>query len=370
MRREKRVYCDYTEFSAALEEARKYYHIVKGSYKPGNMFNAYLDIDRTKVYLTFKRGKQTTTYIFRLDNEDPTQYVDGGEAYRIMKKYVRDLPDLRKDDFYNQFLDKDDNGNFDLRTIGTTAADASFNKNKSGHRYENCYGYDLNSAWPYFLKQPIPDTSEHPRIWDYVKEGEIGFDTTNEGQWKLRRAGQYAQYVFKLRESPFKRFVDVWYKRKATATTVPVKMKAKGVLNYSIGYLQRVNPFIRAMVICQSNEYIESLIYENGNGVLKDNVLLWNTDSIVSTCELPELKLGGNLGEWKLEHRGSFAFVGNTYQWNYDVPTHKGVAKGWYKNKYPDGYDILRDPIPTSDDNYYYITDKYEVKVRGLDEGY
>lgn len=357
------MYCDFTQFKKELDYARAYYTIVRGKWSPGSIFKAYLIIERTKVELTYKKGNQTTTYVFRLDDEDPTQYTDGGEAYRIMKKYARDLPDLRKDPWYQQFLDIDENGDFNIMTIGTTAADASFNTSKSGKRYENCYGYDLNSAWPYFLTKLMPDTRDHPRIWDYVQDGEIGFDTSDDGNWKLRRKGEFAKYVFKLYESPFKRFVDVWYKKKKEATTNKDKCKAKGVLNYSIGYLQRVNPFIRAMVICQANEYIDSLIYENGK--LKDNVLLWNTDSIVSTCPLPELKLGVELGEWKLEHTGSFAFKGNTYQWNYSIPTHKGVAKGWYKNKYPNGIDILKDEIPTIEDNYYIITDNNEIKVRG-----
>lgn len=366
VKKNKRVYCDFPQFKAALDYAKFYYHMVRGPWVPDNAYNAYIQIERTKVELTYKKGAHTTTYIFRLDDEDPTQYTDGGEAYRIMKQYARDLPDLRGDEWYNQFLDKDEEGNFDITSIGTTAADASFNKSKSGHRYDDCYGYDLNSAWPFFLTQPIPDTHNHPRIWDYVKEGEVGFDTSNNGYWKIRRPGQFANYVFPLCESPFKRFVDVWYNKKKNAKTIAEKLKAKGILNYSIGYLQRTNPFIRAMVICQANEYIESLIYQNGK--LKDNVLLWNTDSIVSTCPLPELKLGTGLGEWKLEHRGSFAFIGNTYQWDYNIPTHKGVAKGWYKKKYSNGYDILKDPIPNSEDNYYEITDKYEIRVRGLDE--
>lgn len=365
-KKQQRVYCDFAQFNSALLEARSYYNIRQGPWKPGNMFDAYLQIEKTKVFLTYKKGKTTTTYIFRLDCEDPTQYVDGSEAYRIMKTYAKDLPDLRGDTFYNPYLDKDENGNFCLSTIGTCSADASFNKSKSGHRYNDCYGYDLNSAWPYFLTKPIPDTSQHPRMWDYVQDNEIGFDTTNDGNWKLRRKGQYAQFIFGLIESPFKRFVNIYYTRKRDAISRADKMYYKGVLNYSIGYLQRTNPFIRAMVICQANEYIESLIMDGKN--VKDNVLLWNTDSIVSTIELPELKLGRELGEWKLEHRGSFAFIGNTYQWNYDVPTHKGVAKGWYKKKYPNGFDLLKDPIPTVDDNFYYITDKFELKMRGSDE--
>lgn len=353
-------YCDFAEFKSVLDKVRKGYIIKREAFKYDGRspigLNAYLDIQRTKVILTAKIGGKLEQYIFRLDAEDPTQYTNGGEAYKIMKQYVKDLPDLRDDPFYKDFIDNDD-----ISTIGSCFGIASFNPKFNKTRTEGCYGYDLNSAWPYFLCQPIPDTSEHPRIYEVVMKGEIGFDTTNDGNWRLVRPGHIAQYVFKLIESPFKRFVEVWYNKKKAAKTVKDKTKAKGVLNYSIGYLQRVNPFIRAMVICQANEYIETLIYQDGH--LRDDVIYWNTDSIVCTHKLP-LTIGEELGQWKLQHTGSFALINSTYQWGKDIPTHKGVAKGWYKKRYPNGVDILTDSIPTKQDNIYYITDNNEIKRR------
>lgn len=355
MIRIKTNYCDFKEFKKLLDIVRTTYIVERkpfdyNSKTPiGN--KAFLDIGKTKVILTAKISGKLEHYIFRLDEEDPTQYTDGGEAYKILKQYVRDLPDLREDPFYRDYIDNDD-----ISTIGSISAVADYNPIHNNTRIEKCYGYDLNSAWPYFMCQPIPDTSKHPRMYECVGENEIGFDTTDNGNWRLIRKGM-AQFVFPLIESPFKKFVKVWYNKKKNAKSEAEKAKAKGVLNYSIGYLQRINPFLRAIIICRANEYINSLI-RLPNGSVKSNVVYWNTDSIVSTIELPELDLGPEIGQWKLEHVDSFAMRKTSYQWGYNIPKYKGVSKGWFKKKYPNGYDILRDDIPNTSDNIYRITEK------------
>lgn len=358
------VYCDVAQFNRVLKACKEKGYIIKDRFQKQDPerplgYYAFLDIQRTKVTLTTKMlDKKITVYHVRLDEEDCVEYTNGGEAYKILKQYVRNLPDLREDEYYKDFLEE----NQDISKIGTIAAVASYNPKYDNMRIENCFGYDLNSAWPYFMKSDMPDTSVKPRIYEKVGDNEIGFVADDNSQWRLCRKGEWAMFIFPLIESPFKRFVDVWYAKKKNAKNKAEKNKAKGILNFSIGYLQKVNPFIRATIICRANEYINSLIYENGK--LRDDVLYWNTDSIVCTHELPDLKIGEELGEWKLQYSGSFALKKSVYQWNYGIPTHRGVSKGWYKKKYPNGVDILKDKIPSSRDNIYIITDDFRIVKR------
>ena len=352
-----RLWCDEEEFREALEKGREL-GITRRAYYAGSSL-AHFEEGRAKASITFREKGVLTQYLFRLDAEDPTELITGREAYRILKRYVPDLPDLTKVDFYKTYYYKR------ISEIGTTAAILGYNEKHSGTRKDNVYGYDLNSAWPYFMCQPMPDTSKIPDTERKVQKGEIGFTSYIDG-WELVHEGGYAQFIFPVIESPFKEFVEHWYEIKKHPSSQEEKLKAKCVLNYSIGYLQNINPFIRATVICRANEYIESLIYEGTgkNKRLKDNVLQWNTDSIISTCELPELKIGEGLGEWKLQHVGNFAYRGFAYQWNYEVPTQRGVSKGWFKERYPNGYDVLTDRLPCSDDNVYYITDDFRLEVK------
>lgn len=347
------VICDEELFKAVLNEA-KLRGISKSPYKANSPFY-HITIGRSKVELLGKVNGTLTKYQFNLDGEDKPQYITGGEAYRILKKWVPQLPDLRKKEFYKKFYKNN------ISEIGTIAAELGFNPQYSGTRFQKCYGYDLNSAWPYFMTQPMPDTNINPRTMGFVEEGEIGFTSALDG-WELNYIGERADYIFPLIESPFKDFVKYYYDIKKNTKNQEEKIKAKEILNYSIGYLQKVNPFIRATVIGRANQYIHSLIYENRQ--LKSNVLQWNTDSIISTCELPELRISEELGDWKLQHVGNFAYKGYAYQWNYEVPTQRGISKGWFKERYPNGFDVLKDKLPTSEDNIYIITEDYRLEVR------
>ena len=160
-------------------------------------------------------------------------------------------------------------------------------------------GYDLNSSYSFAMLKDMPDTSKKPKT-GFIKKGEIGFDFEGkpifEG-WSL--------WVFPLMESPFKKFVNRWYEEKKNAKTKQQKAKAKGMLNYSVGYLQRVNPFLRSTIIYYANKMIKDLVDEN--------TLYCNTDSLVSLVPRNDLNIGTNIGEFKVEHEGQFAFRGFNY---------------------------------------------------------
>lgn len=282
----------------------------------------YAYIDNKEVYfnLTYRDDKgDTCTYVFRKDGQADTQTIDGAEAFRILSKYYK-VPDYRSNE----------------KVMEMSASPFLYkNKKYEGKRLNNVLGYDLNSAYGYAMTQPMPDTKDGYRE-GYVKDGEIGFlempitNDKNEITPSLTPVytGSHSLYIFPLMESPFKKFIEVWNAKKLEGIK-----KAKEVINYSVGYLQRINPFLRATVIGHCNSLIKSLIDEN--------TLYCNTDSLVS-LKPRDLKIGTKIGEWKIEKQGEFAYIGYAYQWNTDAPRYRGVARSWF----PEGYDILTDEIP------------------------
>ena len=73
--------------------------------------------------------------------------------------------------------------------------------------------------------------------------------------------------------------------------------KMKQILNYSIGYIRRKNPFVHSCILSRARYYIEDLIDEN--------TLYSNTDSIVSLGRRVDLdkKLGHNIGDFKIKRK-------------------------------------------------------------------
>ena len=313
---------------------------------------ANLVIGRTTVSLTYRNKEyKTYTYIFRLDGLENNQYITGGEAWSILNRYYK-VPNLRDNPLYG-FQELDDD-RYIWNKLGISKAILYFNEKMSGKRYNNVYGYDLNSAFSYAMLQPMPDTSVEPEIDTLVNENHIGFREVyrdEEVSYEAVFRGR-ADFVFPLIESPFKRFVEKWYNKKRLAQDKKEKCKAKGVLNYSIGYLQKYNPFLRAAIITYSNEIMRKLIDEN--------TLYCNTDSIVSKVRRLDIEknLGTEIGQWKIEHTGDFAYIGYTYQWNDSVPSARGVSKEWFKA----GFDLIKDEMPSEGNLWYIDTNTFELK--------
>lgn len=304
------------EFNERMAYCKKYtvIHLIKpGPNDKIGRYNSYLEQRLTTAILTYNSEEGITSYILRLDNEDMVQTITGVDAFAIMSRYYK--------------VPRYPNIKFSARALLWK------NDKYEGVRH-HVYYYDLNSAYATIMANyKFPDTSVKPQS-KVVSEGEIGF--TERGD--LVHPGDYAFCVFPLMESPFKRFAETWYKRRKT------NKKAKNVLCYSVGYLQRVNPFLRAYIINSCNEYIKSLIDD-------ESTIYCNTDCIVSLKPLPELSIGDKLGEWKYKE-GEFAYFGLNYQFNNETPVWRGIPKGWWKN-HPD-FDILRD-TPPSFGNVYRI---------------
>ena len=335
----KRVeYIGLKEWEKHLNFCRKNRVLVNGPRTDHNCMIANVEVKITEVSLTYRLADKTTTYISRLDDTDMIQEIDGALAFATLKKYYK-VPDLREESMYGYQLGIDNKARW---FVASTKHLQYYNPKYDETRTENCIGYDLNSAFSYAMLQPIPDTSVRAITYGLVHEGQIGFQANGDVVF----SGP-ALYVFPLMESPFKRFIDVWYGRKQSIDK-KLHNKAKQMLNYCVGYLQRVNPFIRNCIVSRSNKLIESLIDEN--------TLYCNTDSIVSKVRRKDIEanLGHDIGQWKIEHMGSFAYRKYTYQWGFKTPTYKGVPKGWFKSFEKENgrcYDMLKDQRPNESNN-------------------
>lgn len=349
---------DVNEFKKHLNFCRKHRRIELRSRKDTDgSFIANLEIGISNVDLTYVNDKQKIVcYNFRLDGDENDQYITGGEAWNILNKNYYKVPNLRDIDIYGYEEKYNDDGSitYSWKGLGLTKAILYFNPKFNNQRFDNSYGYDLNSAFSYGMLQPMPDTTVIPRINDKVKKNEIGFREVyknDEINYEAVFNGR-ADYVFPLIKSPFEKFVKTWYKRKKNAKTKEEKGKAKGVLNYSIGYLQKYNPFLRAAIITYSNDFIMNLMDEN--------TLYCNTDSIVSKVKRPDIEknLGDDIGQWKIEHFGKFAYRGYSYQWDNTIPSVRGISKKWFKKD----FDILVDPIPKQGNVWYIDRKTFELK--------
>lgn len=315
-----------------------------------------LEVMYARIILRYcGNGNGYTEYIFYLDGSEHQQTVSGMRAFNTLQKMSnKGVVDLTG----NKELYDDLYGRWKIEAISGLIY---FNEKLSGKRYEHCYCYDRNSAYSAAMLEPIPNTNVIPRRYDNVKKGEIGFRVMERGitneihLYAIFEEGYYADYIFPAIESPFKHFVEQYYEKRKKAKGIE-KDRIKQILNYAVGYIRRKNPFIHSCILSRSRYYIESLIDEN--------TLYSNTDSIVSREKRLDIEklVGPEIGQFKVEHKGSFAYNGSGYQWNYESPSIRGRSKEWFKNAYPNGFDILRDEIP-------FMANKYEYnKKKGIIE--
>lgn len=308
-------YVDFKEINKHLNYCYDYRRV---NLRPKNDFEqfkleAFIEDKLRYFELSYKYAGDACTYIFDKANGDTDdhQQITGLQAYSVLCRYAK------------------------INKVITDKCDAPFsakgilwrNKKYEGKRVD-AICYDMNSAYSYAMIQPMPDTSVPP-MQKEIEDGEIGFYSTGD-----RQTSGYSEYVFKLIESPFKRFVETYYKRKQKAKTRAEKRRAKEYLNFCVGFLQHRDPYTRAQIVGLANDRIMDLMDEN--------TIYCNTDCIVSLKERPDLELGDNIGQWKVEHRDKFAFVGFNYQWGLDTPSIRGKSKtDFYK-----GWDILKDQLP------------------------
>lgn len=284
--------------------------------------------------------------------------LEGKRAYAIMAKYYKPPRFDRK---LCAKCDLNGKPNFGYLSSGPLLYS---NPEFDGKRVE-AYCYDINSAYGWALEQDIPDTTrlERNRV---LKDNEIGFiEDGASGMigWGIRLRmvhDGYANYCFPLMPSPYRGFVDKWFRKKRNSRSSTERKYAKMVVNEAIGYLQLINPFIRATIVERCNERVRSL--------MDRNTIYCNTDSICSSVPR-DFKIGRELGQFKLEHQGKVALSGFTYQWDYEFPAYRAVPKSRFEKwnaTHERKWDLLVDPIPPSGNDYEYsIIKRRLVKCEG-----
>lgn len=316
-----------------------------------------IDVKYTKIILRYSgNGHLYTEYIFNLDGSEHTQTISGLRAFNLLQRMSnKGVVDLTNN---SKYYDK----KYEQWKIGFMAGLVWFNPRFNRQRHADCYEYDVNNAYSAAMLQDIPNTKVIPREKDIVHKGEIGFREMQRGLtdeiylYAVFEEGQHAEYIFPAIESPFKTFVEHYFKKREEAKTKVESEKMKQILNYSIGYIRRKNPFIHSCILSRARYFIEDLVDLNSS-------LYCNTDSIVSKGKREDLDklLGHNVGDFKIKHTGNFAYNDSGYQWNNELPSVRGKSKEWFKNAFPNGFDILTDRLPYIEANKYIFNEKEGV---------
>lgn len=316
-------YVDFKTINKHLKYVYSFRQLVFREKEPGECFGlkAFI-VDRLRYFeLSYACAGDPCTYIFDKTSGDTKdhQQITGLQAYSVLCKYAT----------INHVVESKEDAPISARPL-------LWKNDKYDGKRQDAICYDVNSAYSYAMIQDMPDTSLAP-MQKNIEAGEIGFDLDGN-----RQTEGYSIFVFKLRPSPFKKFVEVYYKKKKNAKNKQERRKYKEYLNFCIGFLQNRDPYTRAQIVGLANDRIAALRDEN--------TLYCSTDSIVSLVERPDLKLGDDIGEWKIEHKGKFAYKGFSYQWNDDKPSIRGKLK----SDFTDDFDLLTDDLPVNHNKYIF----------------
>lgn len=300
---------------------------------------AYLQQTECMFRCAFKwAGKVKVYWCFLDEGRKDELYIQGKRAYAIMASYYK-APRMPE-----KWCQKMIGGqpNYDYLT---SSAFLYTNPAYDG-KATKATCYDMNGAYGWALEQPIPDTSSFERD-RRLKEGEIGFllmgddDALGWGKRLYLTEKGFANFCFKAMPSPYKVYVDRWFRVKKNSPDPKEKALAKAVINESIGYLQLINPFIRATVVNRCTKRIKSF--------MNDYTIYSNTDSICSERNRAEFPLSKDLGDFKIEHKGIVSVKGFCYQWDKNIPIYRGTPKSSFRkfakvNGRP--FEILKDNLP------------------------
>lgn len=315
------------------------YILKRGKFIPVHAIKryAYYEDGLVNFSITFKKGSTVCTYRCRKDNEENLQLVLGMQAFKIVRQYDKVKLDLRKGKKRFEAWKKQLGWNEEENRFIASAKPILYMNKKYEKTRNIAYSYDVNSAYSNGMLQDMPNTNKNPRFNDIIRNNnELGFYTDGSELICTEEIGAHCEWIFERIESPFKRFVQVWYERKKKAPKNSAdREKAKQVLNYSVGYFQKIDPFVRARIISYANKIIKDL--------MDSETIYCNTDCIVSLVPRPDIIVGENIGDFKLEDKGTtFAFIGFNYQWDLNTPSYRHVPKTWFKK----GFDILKDKLP------------------------
>lgn len=287
--------------------------------------NALIQDNPVIFKLTYSRGGECCTYQCRKDGTVQPDNMRGSDALRSLGFYYKVPRIENKHDYTSKPL-------------------SYVNPLYEGRRIQNCIGYDVNKCYRWAMLQPMPDTSVPPRCGTIQKGSELGFFLDAEEDNFIMIYEGYSNWIFPiLNDNPFQKFIERWSKEKDV-------QKSKGIINSLSGVLKHTNYYLRAAIVSYARHRMESLIDEN--------TLLCNTDSIVSLCPRPDLPVSDNIGDFKIEHEGSFVYRGTVYQWNYEVPVWRGISKA----RFGKHYDLEKDGVPEMKMPYYYDQERNRIR--------
>lgn len=346
--RKRKVYIETVEeFNEILNQANRCSNLVECTYEQLkevykvslSTHSCYSDnqvnVEITTQFYNLKSGKgfKPTTYVFRKDG-DYKVVSDGADCYMLSQRYYK-VPNYREEkeivESLGGFTDK---GSFKASARPLVGYSTKFNNTE-----HDVYIYDLNSAYAVQLMDKLPNTMVY-YMYKRLHENQVGF-MFDEQLTMITQPGMYADIVFDLIDSPLKGFARKYYDMKRYAKNKHEKLKAKNMLNLTVGYWQRTNPFLRAYVVHSCNNFIKSLIDEN--------TCMWNTDAIYSIVPRPDLELGNDIGQFKLEYQGLFRQKGDNYQKvSKEDTSYRGIPKKWFSTD----WNILKDEIPRTGNIY------------------
>lgn len=327
------------------------------SYLPRSFYIDYKNIKLT-LYARLPGNDLPQKYIFRMDGSKASANKASGRKAFAMLQRMSDkfVYDFSKKEYKGILWDKwNAEKGSPIWSVGYESPLLEFNPKYNNCELSGCVSYDVNSSYAYAMLSDMPDCSQGFEIRDpfdidskRVQEDEIGFFSDGD-RLELRGVGSYATYIFKRVKSPFKSFVEKYYKQKKEAKTKEERQQYKDILNFAVGYILRKNPFIHACILGNARRFI--------NRFKDKDTLYINTDCIVSRVIRPDLEalIGEDVGQFKKDHEGTFRRKNGAYQWVGEKPTARGVSKEWFEND----FNLLTDEMP----NHY--SNKYELVIVG-----
>lgn len=311
-------------------------------------WNAFVEDDGFKIKVTWKPGDKAQCIIFDKDGKHQIKLEPKNAVSQMSRAYK-----IERIEEYG------------INPKDIPPAKPLLYKNKKFDGKETiAYEYDLTNAYAQMLKEPLPDTKTIKRN-RYVKSGEIGFIAIGNDLLIVNPGAEVeADYVFKLMESPYIKWVDRLFQRCEKAQTKEEKDEVKSVYRFAVGDLQNINPFWRATIVQRCNKLIKYYMDEN--------TIYCNTDSIVSSVRRYDIEADTKYN-WKLKRCGEkfkWRKAHIDYQWNDETPTLRGAKKRYieyYNKTHEEKFDILKDKIPNELQHQYYLDrESFQIKENEL----
>lgn len=317
-------YCKIKEVPVNLEQMKEILAYVKEYFnysysKPptDKRIKAEVYIDdcpkNLKVTGRYINSVKLTTYIFSKDGREVELEPSVSDTYREIVKKTEDYHDLLKEDSYMD--------NF-------TSSPLLFSDYRYFYKPQEVICYDTNLTYFYLLGQDFPDTRQ-PKGKGVVRPREIGFrisgrvvqgnDGKQRSQLILVNPGDYADFRYPKRPSPFKRYINYKLEQLKLVKNKEERSKVKSSINKSVGNLQHHNPIWRAWIVESGNKRIKSL--------MDKNTIYANTDCVVSLIPRPDIPVSDKIGDFKIEHQGKCTIDGMTITWEDGTDNRRGAPK-------------------------------------------